>query len=372
MPTVHEPCLYSGVIVGKQIIFKCQVDNFTIAVPNERTVNILLDMLDKKLTMPIKQQDLLDMFNSIDVTQMKHYIKINCHTYINKFCAKYLDSWLHTIPTTANQPTPLPTISTWLKKFNAAVGPKNPQAQYKLKALMQIKYCGGVGKLIWAMTTCRPDLAYTAVKLSQSNSCPAEHHYHGLKQAIRYLYATRLDGIYFWRTQPGSELPDGPLTTVNSNLKDLLIDNHPQHNAYIAVAYGDSDWATCVITRRLVSGTCIQLAGGTIAYKIKFQPTVALSTAKAEFMAACDVGQMLLFVRSILWDLNVPQEAATIAYEDNDGCTAMGNTQKPTTGTHHIDIKYFALCEWVERNLICLKQIDSSINIVDHLTKPPS
>jgi hypothetical protein len=72
-------------------------------------------------------------------------------------------------------------------------------------------------------------------------------------------------------------------------------------------------------------------------------------------MAACDVGRMSLFVSSILWDLNVPQEVATIAYEDNNGCTAMGNAQKPTTYTCHIDIKYFALCKWVEPDLIRLK-----------------
>ena len=60
-------------------------------------------------------------------------------------------------------------------------------------------------------------------------------------------------------------------------------------------------------------------------------------------MAACDIGLMLLFVRSILWDLDIPQEAATNAYEDNDGCTAMANAPKPTTRTHHIDLKYVAL-----------------------------
>ena len=86
-------------------------------------------------------------------------------------------------------------------------------------------------------------------------------------------------------------------------------------------------------------------------------------------MAACDVGRMCLFVRSILWDLDIPQEAATVAYEDNDGCTAMGNAQKPTTRTRHIDIKYFALCDWVERDLIRLDRIDTSINLADHPTK---
>jgi hypothetical protein len=58
--------------------------------------------------------------------------------------------------------------------------------------------------------------------------------------------------------------------------------------------------------------------------------TVSTSSTEAEFMAACDTSKMVLFVRNVLWDLGVPQEAATLLYKDNDGCTAMGNAQKPT------------------------------------------
>ncbi len=263
--------------------------------------------------------------------------------YINKFCKKYLDTWLSKVPLTENRPTPLPTDPTWLKTFNAAVGLTDPDAQKDLSKKMQIKYKAGVGELIWAMRTCRPDIAFTSVKLSQSNLAPAEHHYHSLKHAIRYVYITREDGIYFWQTTIRTDLPKGPLPRVNSNRQDLLIDARPDHAATTAVAYGDSDWATCVKTRQSFSGICIQLAGGTITYKTKFQPTVALSSTKAKFMAACDVGRMCLFVRSILWDLDIPQEAATVAYEDNDGCTLMANAHKPTPRTRHIDINFFAL-----------------------------
>jgi hypothetical protein len=34
----------------------------------------------------------------------------------------------------------------------------------------------------------------------------------------------------------------------------------------------------------------------------------------------------------------------------------------------HIDTKYFSLCDWVERDLIILEQIDTPINIANHLT----
>ena len=47
----------------------------------------------------------------------------------------------------------------------------------------------------------------------------------------------------------------------------------------------------------------------------------------------------------------------------------MGNAQKPTPRTRHIDIKYFSLCKWVKHNLMLLERIDTSINMSDHMTK---
>jgi hypothetical protein len=196
------------------------------------------------------------------------------------------------------------------------------------------------------MTTCHPDLGYTSIKLSQSNTCLHELHYHGLKNALKFSYNSRDNGLYFWHTAPRLELPEGPLPQINSNRYNILLNNRPQFNALTAHAFANSDWATCIKKKRCsFGGICIQLAGGTIAYKCRFQPTVAGSSTEAKFMAACDTGKMILFVKSILWDLNIPQEAATLLYKDNDACTAMENAQKPTPRTRHIDIKYFSLCK---------------------------
>ena len=78
---------------------------------------------------------------------------------------------------------------------------------------------------------------------------------------------------------------------------------------------------------------------------------------------------MLLYVHSILWDLDVPQEAASQLYENNNACTAMANAQKPTSCTHHMYIRYHVLCKWVEHDLIVLEQVDTTINKADHFTK---
>ena len=146
--------------------------------------------------------------------------------------------------TTENRPIPLPSCPVWQKKFNSAVGSTNPKDQLALAKSMQLNYRAGVGELIWAMTTCRPDIAFASVKLSQSNSCPHEHHYHGLKHAIKYLYATCDDGIYYWRSKANHSLRQGPLPQINSNKADLLLDKRKHHEPNVAVAYADSDWAT--------------------------------------------------------------------------------------------------------------------------------
>ncbi len=86
-------------------------------------------------------------------------------------------------------------------------------------------------------------------------------------------------------------------------------------------------------------------------------------------MVAYKLGKILFYIRSTLWDLNISQEAASWLYEDNDACTAMANVQKPTSRTQHMDIWYHILCEWVERNLIVLERVDTTINEADHFTK---
>jgi hypothetical protein len=210
------------------------------------------------------------MYNGVDVHQTRDYIKLTCTTFIDKISEKYLATWMKHMYASSSHPTPFPSDANWWRDFNAAIGDPDPKEQATLAKSMQLSYRAGMGEMIWAMTTCHPDVAFASVKLSQSNSCPHKIHYHGLKHALKYLYSTREDGIYYWRPSPRLDLKEGPLPPVNSNKNDLLLDDRPEHDATIAHAYADSDWATCVKTRCLFGGSCIRLSGGTIAYKTKF------------------------------------------------------------------------------------------------------
>jgi hypothetical protein len=57
-----------------------------------------------------------------------------------------------------------------MKKFNAATGDPDLKIQAKLAKSMGLSYPSGVGKLIWPMMTCQPDLAFASVKLSKANA----------------------------------------------------------------------------------------------------------------------------------------------------------------------------------------------------------
>ncbi len=208
-----------------------------------------MDLIDEKLSIPIKRQGYLNMYNGVDVYQTHNYIKINIKTFINKAFAKRILTWMRTSYPTPNRSTPLPSNNKWLNLFNNAAGDTDPKRQATLAKEQQLSYRSGVGELIWTMSTCLPDLAYTAVKLSQSNTALDTIHYNGLKHALKFLYNLRDDGIYFWRTSPCSELPEGTPPTINSNKHDIFLNGRPEFDALTAHAYGDSDWATCPKTR---------------------------------------------------------------------------------------------------------------------------
>jgi len=253
-----------------------------------------------------------------------------------------------------------------MKALQTDEGDPDPIAQRNLEKKMGFSYRSGIGQLVYAMVCYHPDLSFATVKLLQHSTCPGKVHFEGVRHTLKYLYQTRSEGLYFWRTTPRPELESIPLPTILSTEYELLRDKRQHHEALDMHGMSDSDCASCIRTRCSFTGSLIKLAGAAVAYKTQFQDTVATSSTESEFMAAYELGKALLYVHSILWDFDVPQEAASRLYEDNDACTAMANAQKPTSRTRHMDIRYHVLCEWVERDLIVLERVDATINKADH------
>jgi hypothetical protein len=157
---------------------------------------------------------------------------------------------------------------------------------------------------------------------------PASAHYAALKELIKYIHSTVNDGIYFWRDTPLHHLPEHPLPTVQDEQHHFTTD--PTSLTDKLYGYADSDWGSCQNTRQTITGATTMLAGGAVGYKTKFQHAIALSSTEGEFVSTCEVGKMILYFRSILNDLHIPQHEAITIFEDNRGALFMANTQQPS------------------------------------------
>ena len=174
--------------------------------------------------------------------------------------------------------------------------------------------------------------------------------------------------MYHWRSEPHKALPEGKLPATKYDTHQATYEE-PENEHTLEVAV-DLDWAADTKHRKSVSIIVLQVAGGTVLYKTQLQDTIALSSTQAEFTAACDAGRCILYVRSLLQEIGLPQDKATTLYKDNNGALLMANAQQPTRQTQHVEIKQFVLLEWVENDLIELQRIATSDNYSDGFTKP--
>ncbi|KAL7476365.1 hypothetical protein ACHAW6_002234 [Cyclotella cf. meneghiniana] len=184
--------------------------------------------------------------------------------------AKYLEIGHKEVQMMAEQPLPIPTHESFLKNFNSAIGATIQQFKRNSKNDSNLG--------------------------TEMGANPAEIHFQAVKHTIKHLVTTCKDGINFWQTMPLMTLPEHPLPICAISLHGQLQPHahQPQHKNLDMHAYVDSDWATYPKTHHSFMVIIAKLAGGTIAYKTKLQSKFVLSSMEATFMAACNVGKMIL------------------------------------------------------------------------------
>ena len=129
------------------------------------------------------------------------------------------------------------------------------------------------------------------------------------------------------------------------------------------VAYADADYANDLDTHRSTSGYFIKSCGGSIIWKSKIQPVVALITTEAEYYAAAFCCQEICWVNECLREVGFrfdetslqghsnqidiiqlhPLEVLqhpTILHEDYQACIAISKNPEKHARTKHIEVKY--------------------------------
>ena len=225
-----------------------------------------------------------------------------------------------------------------------------------------------LGELMYSYVICRLDIGYILTKLSQFSTSPASVHYTCLKRITLYLRANKSWGIIYWRPIPYTDLPSSSFVPVP--VTDTSLPPFPSTDDPIQlIGYVDASHATDLKTRRSVTGFILTLCGGAIVYRSKVQTSVATSSTESEFVAAVSASKAVLYLRSILRELGIPQQYPTPMFEDNEAAILMINASKPTVRARHIDIQHFAIQEWKLRGDVLFKHIAGVLNPSDAMTK---
>ena len=106
-------------------------------------------------------------------------------------------------------------------------------------------------------------------------------------------------------------------------------------------AYTDSDFGTCLDTRRSVSGAVLMLAKGAISLHSRVQELTASGTSEAEYVALSEVVNEVLFLRQVQEFMGPTVRVGAVSvFEDNEGVIKLATNKHASRGTKHIDVKH--------------------------------
>ena len=131
--------------------------------------------------------------------------------------------------------------------------------------------------------------------------------------------------------------------------------------------YVDSDWVGCAIDRKSTSRCCFSMGSGVISWFSRKQYRVALSIAKAEYVATCSASCEALWLRKLLSDLQLD---ATCIYCDSHSFVKLSENPIFHEKLKHIEIKYNYIRDMVQRGVVKLQYVVTEEHIADVLMKP--
>ena len=202
-------------------------------------------------------------------------------------------------------------------------------------------YQSFIGSLLYIQIGTRPDIAFAVSRLAQYASNPSPQHLKLAQYVLSYLAGTKDMCIRY----NGAE-GDGLHGYSDSSLGDQTDDRHS------------------------TSGFVYLLADGAIGWSSRKQRTVAQNTTEAEYMALTDAANQAVWYQSFLEELGYTCDEPIPLHGDNKG--AIDLALNPVTGrrSKHIDIRYHAIREYVERGTIRLERTPTAEMLADGFTKP--
>ena len=151
----------------------------------------------------------------------------------------------------------------------------------------------------------RADVLFAVNTLAKFTSNPELVHWKALLRVLGYLYVTK---DYCIKYERNPEITDG-------------IDAQGYSREFFPLteldAYVDASFAGDVDTRRSTTGYVFKISGGPVSWQSRMQTSVALSSMKAEYMAASSATQEAMWLNRLLYQFGFRTPRPTVLYEDN-------------------------------------------------------
>jgi len=135
------------------------------------------------------------------------------------------------------------------------------------------------------------------------------------------------------------------------------------------IGYRDSDWGSNVDDRRSITGYVFLLSGGAVSWQAKKQPTLALSSVEAEYMASTQATKEAIWWRTFLKELRVNTSSATLIFSNSQGSIALGKNPEHHARTKHIDIQPHFIRERVNNGNVAFQFVTTDGMAADVPTK---
>ena len=146
------------------------------------------------------------------------------------------------------------------------------------------------------------------------------------------------------------------------------------------VGFSDTSWQDCPDTGRSTSGYKIFIQGGIIDAQSTMPVPVALSSAEAEYMGACNVGAMICHLRELMYEFEflgtekydldgITKSIPAIILVDNQATVRMSKNYKITSKNRHIARRWHFVRRGVQNDLFTLQWIPGKDQLADDCTK---
>ena len=180
-----------------------------------------------------------------------------------------------------------------------------------------------IGTLIYAAIGTRPNIAFTATRLSWFNNNPTQEHIKYAKYVLHYLKGT----------------------------KELKIKYDGVSDAGL-IRFSDSDWGENHDDRHSKSGHVFLMANGAISWALQQQKMVALSVGEAEYMELASTGWQAAWLRSFSDEIGYHNEGLTPLCSANQAAIFLMVNPAVKHWTEHINIRHHYIWEQYEEKVV--------------------